>query len=160
MIKWIAGVLAGALLSLASILPASAQDTLAKIKKKGVIVVGVKNDYKPWGFLDPSGKIVGLEIDLAQEIAEKLGVKLEMLPVTAANRMEFLQQGRIDLVIATMGDTEDRRRSSAWSSRTTMPAPPTCWRRNPRPQELGRSQGPQGLRRSRRLLQSPRQPDL
>ena len=91
-------------------LPASAQDTLAKIKEKGVLTVGVKNDYKPWGFLDPSGKIVGLEIDLAQAVADKLGVKLEMMPVIAANRMEFLKQGRIDMILATMGDTPDRRK--------------------------------------------------
>ena len=77
-----------------SVTAAVAQDTLAKIKEKGVLVVGVKNDYKPWGFLDPSGKIVGLEIDLAEDLAKRLGVKLEMLPVIAANRMEFLRQGR------------------------------------------------------------------
>ena len=47
--------------------PASAQsDTLASVKQKGKIVVGVKADYKPFGY-DPSGKIVGLEIDLAGE---------------------------------------------------------------------------------------------
>ncbi|MFA6966480.1 transporter substrate-binding domain-containing protein [Bosea sp. (in: a-proteobacteria)] len=91
-------------------LPAAAQDSLAKIKEKGVLSVGVKNDYKPWGFLEPSGKIVGLEIDLAQAIADKIGVKLEMLPVTGANRMEFLKQGRIDMIVATMGDTADRRK--------------------------------------------------
>lgn len=91
-------------------LPALAQDSLAKIKEKGVLSVGVKNDYKPWGFLEPSGKIVGLEIDLAQAIADKIGVKLEMLPVIAANRMEFLKQGRIDMVLATMGDTAERRK--------------------------------------------------
>ena len=38
---------------------AQAPDTIAKIKQRGTIVVGVKNDYKPWGYLDPSGKIVG-----------------------------------------------------------------------------------------------------
>lgn len=91
-------------------LPARAQDSIAKIKEKGTLVVGVKNDYKPWGFLDPSGKIIGLEIDLAQDVANRLGVKLEMIPVIAANRMEFLRQGRIDLVIATMGDTPERRK--------------------------------------------------
>lgn len=89
---------------------AHAQDTLDKIKQRGTIVVGVKNDYKPWGYLDPSGKIVGMEIDLAQDIADRLGVKLEMIPVIAANRMEFLNQGRIDLILATMGDTPDRRK--------------------------------------------------
>ncbi len=90
--------------------PAAAQDTIAQIKQKGTIVVGVKNDYKPWGFLDPSGKIVGLEIDLVDDVAKKLGVKAELVPVTAANRMEFLQQGRIDMIVATMGDTEARRK--------------------------------------------------
>jgi len=89
--------------------PASAQNTLDKIKQRGSIVVGIKNDYKPWGFLDPSGKVVGMEIDLAQDVATRLGVKLEMVPVVAANRMEFLQQGRIDLIIATMGDNTQRR---------------------------------------------------
>jgi polar amino acid transport system substrate-binding protein len=89
---------------------AAAQDTLSKIKAKGVIAVGVKNDYKPWGYLDPSGKIVGMEIDLVADIAARLGVKTEMLPVIAANRMEFLNQGRIDLILATMGDTTERRK--------------------------------------------------
>ena len=98
------------LIAAAAALPALAQDTLAKIKERGTLVVGVKNDYKPWGFLDPSGKIVGMEIDLAEDVAKRLGVKLETLPVIAANRMEFLQQGRVDLVVATMGDTPARRK--------------------------------------------------
>lgn len=91
-------------------LPARAQDSLADIKEKNVLTVGVKNDYKPWGFLEPSGELVGLEIDLAQAIADELGVELEMIPVIAANRMEFLRQGRIDMVLATMGDTPERRK--------------------------------------------------
>jgi len=90
--------------------PARAEDTLDKIKQQGTIVVGVKNDYKPWGFVDPSGKIVGMEIDLAEDVAKGLGVKLELIPVTGANRMEFLAQGRIDLILATMGDTPERRK--------------------------------------------------
>src|SRR5438046_2559420 len=97
--KWLA--LATLLLLAASV---SAQvDTLASIKQKGKIVVGVKADYKPFGFTDPSGKIVGLEIDLASDVAKRLGVQIELVPVIAANRMEFLKQGRIDLMIATMG---------------------------------------------------------
>ena len=104
-------LLAGAALAIGlTAAPALAQDTLAKIKERGTIVVGVKNDYKPWGYLDPSGKIVGMEIDLVNDIAGKLGVKVEMIPVIAANRMEFLNQGRIDLILATMGDTAERRK--------------------------------------------------
>ncbi|MBM3573958.1 MAG: transporter substrate-binding domain-containing protein, partial [Alphaproteobacteria bacterium] len=85
-------LLATAALALAVTSAADAQ-TIDKIKQRGSIVVGVKNDYKPWGFLDASGKIVGMEIDLADDVAKRLGVKLEMIPVVASNRMEFLQQG-------------------------------------------------------------------
>lgn len=84
-------------------------DTLDKIASAGKIVVGVKTDYRPWGYLDASGNIVGLEIDLAKDIASRLGVEAELVPVVASNRMEFLQQGRIDLIIATMGDNPQRR---------------------------------------------------
>ena len=83
-------------------------DTLASVKQKGKIVVGVKADYKPFGYTDPSGKIVGLEIDLANDVAKRLGVQVELVPVIAANRMEFLKQGRIDLMIATMAYKPDR----------------------------------------------------
>ncbi len=83
-------------------------DTLASIKQKGKIVVGVKADYKPFGYTDPSGKIVGLEIDLANDIAKRLGVAIELVPVVAANRMEFVKQGRTDMMIATMAYKPDR----------------------------------------------------
>ena len=88
---------------------ASAKDTLADIKARGKLVVGVKQDYKPFGYLDASGKIIGLEPDLAADVAKRLGVTLELVPVIASNRMQFLQQGRIDLMIATMTDTPERR---------------------------------------------------
>jgi len=88
--------------------PASARDTLAEIKQRGKLVVGVKTDYKPFGFLDPSGKVVGIEPELAADVARRLGVGIEYVPVVAANRMVFLQQGRIDLMIATMTDTPAR----------------------------------------------------
>src|SRR5438128_1317144 len=83
-------------------------DTIASVKQKGKLVVGVKADYKPFGYTDPSGKIVGLEIDLANDVAKRLGVGIELVPVIAANRMEFLKQGRIDLMIATMAYKPDR----------------------------------------------------
>lgn len=85
-------------------------DVLDDIKKRGTLIVGVKADYKPFGFRDPSGAIIGLEPDLAADVAKKLGVKLELVPVVSANRMEFLSQGKIDLMIATMSDKPDRRK--------------------------------------------------
>jgi polar amino acid transport system substrate-binding protein len=90
-------------------LPATAQ-TLDKIKQRGALTVGSKADYKPFGFRDPSGAIVGFEPDLAKDVADRLGAKLELEPVVSSNRMQFLQQGRIDLMIATMNDTAERRK--------------------------------------------------
>ncbi|HEX8165564.1 MAG TPA: transporter substrate-binding domain-containing protein [Beijerinckiaceae bacterium] len=108
MLKRILGaglVLAGAVLAAGL----AAAQTLDKIKQRGVLVVGTKADYKPFGFRDPSGAIVGFEPDLAREVADKLGVRLELEPVVSSNRMQFLQQGKIDLMIATMNDKPDRR---------------------------------------------------
>ena len=85
-------------------------DVIDVVKKRGVLKVGVKADYPPYGFRDPSGKIVGIEPDLAKEVADKLGVKIEYIPVVSSNRMQFLQQGKIDLMIATMTDKPDRRK--------------------------------------------------
>jgi polar amino acid transport system substrate-binding protein len=85
-------------------------DVLDDIKQRGTLIVGVKADYKPFGFRDPSGAIIGLEPDLAADVAKKLGVKLELVPVVSANRMEFLNQGKIDLMIATMSDKPERRK--------------------------------------------------
>lgn len=83
-------------------------DVVDDIKTRGKLIVGVKADYKPYGFRDLSGKIVGMEPELAQDVANLLGVKLELVSVVAANRMAFLKQGKIDLMIATMTDRPDR----------------------------------------------------
>src|SRR5213083_1902002 len=90
--------------------PAAAQ-TLEKIKQRGVLVVGTKADYNPFGFRDTSGAIVGFEPDLARDVAGRLGVRLELEPVVSSNRMQFLQQGKIDLMLATMNVTQERRRT-------------------------------------------------
>jgi len=88
--------------------PTAQADVVDDIKARGKLVVGVKADYKPYGYRDTSGKIVGTEPELAQDVADMLGVKLELVPVVASNRMEFLKQGKIDLMIATMTDRADR----------------------------------------------------
>ncbi|MCJ2079627.1 transporter substrate-binding domain-containing protein [Methylobacterium sp. E-016] len=98
---------AAALLSASS---AIAADGIEAIKQRGTLVVGVKADYRPFGFRDPSGAIIGLEPDLAADVAKRLGVKLELVPVVSSNRIEFLQQGKVDLLIATLSDKPERRR--------------------------------------------------
>lgn len=110
------GALAAASLALPLALPlattarAQGTDTLAAIKARGKLVAGVKNDYRPYGFLNPAGETVGLELDLAHEVAQRIGVTLETVPVIAANRIEFLVQNRIDMILATLGDTPERRK--------------------------------------------------
>ena len=88
----------------------AANDRFMKVLKRGTLIVGVKADYKPWGFRDSDGKLVGMEIDMAQDVADALGVELELVPVQSSNRMQFLQQGKIDLMIATMSDKLNRRK--------------------------------------------------
>ncbi len=88
--------------------PAQAQSELQQIKSKGVLTVGVKADYPPFGYREPDGAITGIEPDLARDLAKRLGVKAEFVPVVASNRIQFLQQGRIDVLIATMTDTPER----------------------------------------------------
>src|SRR5947208_15391797 len=90
--------------------PLAAQ-TLDKIKQRGVLVVGTKADYKPFRFRDTSGAIVGFEPDLARDVAAQLGVRLELEPVVSSNRVQFVQQGEIDLMLPTMNVTQERRQT-------------------------------------------------
>ncbi|MGF1595228.1 MAG: transporter substrate-binding domain-containing protein [Kiloniellaceae bacterium] len=84
-------------------------DAIDDIRKRGKLVVGVKTDYAPYGFLGADGRIAGLEPDLAGDVAAVLGVNLELVPVVASDRLQLLEDGRIDLIIATMADREERR---------------------------------------------------
>ncbi len=107
-----AGLVAGAMTAVATTAVQAAQctnDTWKKVMERGKIVVGVKADYKPWGFRDENGNLVGMEADMAQDVADAMGVELELVPVQSSNRMQFLEQGKIDLMIATMSDRKDRR---------------------------------------------------
>ncbi|MDH3694518.1 MAG: transporter substrate-binding domain-containing protein [Gammaproteobacteria bacterium] len=88
----------------------AANDRFMDVMQKGKIVIGVKADYKPWGFRNESGEIVGMEVDMAKDVADTLGVELELVAVQSSNRMQFLEQGKIDMMIATMSDREDRRK--------------------------------------------------
>ena len=88
---------------------ACTNDAWNKVMSRGKIVVGVKADYKPWGFRNTDGAIVGMEIDMANDVAAKMGVDIELVAVQSSKRMQFLEQGKIDLMVATMSDRKDRR---------------------------------------------------
>ena len=87
-----------------------AADGVDAIKQRGILDVGVKADYKPFGFRNVQGDIVGIEPDLAAALAKRLGVTLSLIPVSGANRAEFLQQGKVDILIATVSDKPERRK--------------------------------------------------
>lgn len=88
---------------------ASAQDPLDGIRSRGVLVVGVKSDYPLFGQVGPAGGLEGLEADLANLLAERLGVRAQLVAVSSATRLQRLEDGSVDLLIATLGDTEQRR---------------------------------------------------
>ena len=105
---WLIRVAVLALATAALRVPAFA-GSLDDIRARGTLVVGTKADYQPFGFRDASGAIVGFEPDLAGEVAKALGVSLKLVPVVASTRISLLQSGDLDLVIATMNDTPERR---------------------------------------------------
>lgn len=86
-----------------------AADRLDSVKAKGVLVAGVKDSLPPFGYIDQKTRtIVGYDIDFVHAIAKKLGVKVELKPVTSATRMPQLQEGNIDIIAATMTKNAER----------------------------------------------------
>ncbi|MCL5966869.1 MAG: ABC transporter substrate-binding protein [Deltaproteobacteria bacterium] len=95
---------------------AMAGDTLADVKKKGVLVCGVKDSLYPFGYVNPKTReIEGYDVDFCKAIAGKLGVKLELKAVTSASRIPQLQEGNIDLIAATMTKTAERAKQIDFS---------------------------------------------
>ena len=85
-------------------------EDVQEIVDRGVLRVGVKNAVPGFGYQDPlTGEYSGLEIDLANKIAEYLGVDVEFTTVTAATRGELLDSGDIDCVLATFTITDERK---------------------------------------------------
>jgi len=112
--------LLGATLALALTLPVFAQTPdLDAIKARGVLKVGVKVDVPKFGYKDAAtGKVDGFEIDLARIIAGKIlgdPAKIDVQGVTAKTRGPLLDNGEIDLVIATFTVTEERKKSYNFS---------------------------------------------
>lgn len=82
------------------------------IKKRGRIIVGVRSDTRPFGYRDSRGNLQGFDIDLARAIAKHIFADehaVEFVPVTASNRISTLTTGRVDILIATMSITDQRR---------------------------------------------------
>ena len=94
----------GALVS-ASLLSAN---QLEDIKSAGVVKIAVPQDFPPFGSAAKDMSVQGYDIDMGKYIADKLGVKLKLIPVTSANRIPYLKTGKADLIISSLGKNEQR----------------------------------------------------
>ena len=99
---------AAALLVAVRRLPRRARWNRSPAKK--LITIAIPTDFPPYGFVGTDLKPQGLDIDMAQLIAAKLGVKVELVPVTSANRIPYLQTKKADLVISTLGKNPEREK--------------------------------------------------
>ncbi|MBE3638180.1 transporter substrate-binding domain-containing protein [Mangrovicoccus algicola] len=88
--------------------PAAFADALEDIKSAGIIRVAVPQDFPPFGSVGTDMKPQGYDVDMARLIATRLNVDLALVPVTSANRIPFLQTGKVDLVISSMGKNPER----------------------------------------------------
>lgn len=95
--------------------PATA-NTLQEILDRGTIRIGVPLDVPPFGYVDENNQPAGFDIDLAQKVADGLGVELEMQQITGINRIPYLITNRVDVVISVMGATPERARQIHFSS--------------------------------------------
>jgi polar amino acid transport system substrate-binding protein len=91
-------------------------DALANIKKTGTIKIAVPQDFPPFGSVGADMKPVGYDIDFARLVARELGVKVELVPVSSANRVPFLTTGKVSLVISSMGKNPERQKVIDFSS--------------------------------------------
>ncbi len=85
-------------------------DQVQEIIDRGVLRVGVKQDVPNFGYLNPdTNEFEGMEVEIAKKVADELGVDIEYTPVTAATRGPLLDNGQVDMVIATFTITEERK---------------------------------------------------
>jgi len=94
---------------------AIAGPTYEKVMKEKVVRAGIMTDSIPGAFYNDKKEWVGMDVDVAEEIAKRIGAKLERVPVTNKTRIAFVQQGRIDMSIANMTHKRERDKSIDFS---------------------------------------------
>jgi polar amino acid transport system substrate-binding protein len=94
--------------------PASAL-TLADIKKKGEMTIGMLVDFPPYGIMNSENKPDGYDADVARLLAKTWGVKLDLIPVTGPNRIPFVQTGKVDMLLASLAITPERAQQVLFS---------------------------------------------
>ena len=90
--------------------------TLQKVYDKGVLTVGIDSGYPPFSFTDPStGESYGIAVDIAQGVADKLGVELKVVPESFGTLLSDLQTDKLDMVCACVTVTDERKEVMAFS---------------------------------------------
>jgi polar amino acid transport system substrate-binding protein len=89
--------------------------SLDGIASAGNVKIAVPLDFAPFGSMGPDGKPEGYDVDVAKLIAKDLGVKLELVPVTSANRIPYLQTDKVDMVISSLGVNPQRAMAISFS---------------------------------------------
>lgn len=97
-----------ALTTAAALAAPLAAQTPDEIKAKGTITVGMLVDFPPFGIMNAESEPDGYDADVAKLLAEDLGVKLAILPVTGPNRIPYLLSGQVDVLVASLGITAER----------------------------------------------------
>ena len=82
--------------------------TLDEIKESGTINIGVFSDKNPFGYVDENGEYQGYDVYFANRIGEDLGVKINYISTEAANRIEYLKTGKVDIILANFTVTPQR----------------------------------------------------
>jgi len=82
-------------------------DALDSVTKAGVIKIGIFEDFPPFASLGSDMKIQGYDVDMANKLAEKLGVKAELVGISGQNRIPFLTEGKVDLLLS-IGYSDER----------------------------------------------------
>lgn len=85
--------------------------TLDEIKESGTIKIGVFSDKNPFGYVDENGEYQGYDVYFAERIAQDLGVEVEYVSTEAASRVEYLETGKVDIILANFTVTEERAES-------------------------------------------------
>jgi polar amino acid transport system substrate-binding protein len=104
------------LISIVALPLISIAGTLEDVKKRGELIVGVRYDMPPFGTVDQQGSLRGIDIELAKQIASKIGVGIKFQQVTAQTRIPMLINGNVDLIAAGMAKTEERAKVVQFSS--------------------------------------------
>ncbi|MBB3149282.1 polar amino acid transport system substrate-binding protein [Phyllobacterium trifolii] len=105
-----AGLMVGAVTSVAT------AQTVEDIKSAGTVKIGMLVDFPPFGIMNTNNQPDGYDADVAKLLGEEWGVKVQIVPVTGPNRIPYLQSNQVDLLVASLGITEERAKSVDFST--------------------------------------------